>query len=110
MSHAVPLTALADELARRPYAYLLTVADDGRPHAVAIMPRWDGADLHISGAGRRTRANAGARPDVSLVWPAADHTGFSLIADGTARADGDLLAVHLDHAVLHRPAAGTCET
>lgn len=109
MSHAVALDSLADQLVDRSFAYLLTTADDGPPHAVAIVPRLVGHDLHIDGTGRRTRANVDQRPTVSVVWPPADATGFSLIADGTAAVDADLIIVRLDHAILHRPAIGGCD-
>lgn len=109
MSHAVPLESLADQLADRSFAYLLTAADDGPPHAVAIVPRLVGSDLHIDGTGRRTRANVGLRPTVSVVWPPTDATGFSLISDGTATVDADVIIVRLDHAILHRPATGGCD-
>lgn len=109
MSHAVPLESLADELAGRTFAYLMTVNDDGRPHAVAVVPRLAGTVLSVDGAGRRTRANAADRPDVAVVWPAPDASGWSLIADGRAVVAEDVVAVELGHAVLHRPAAGTCD-
>lgn len=109
MSHVVPLDSLADAVAERTFAYLLTVSDDSRPHAVAVVPRLTGTDLHVAGVGRRTRAHASARPDVSVVWPAPDASGWTVIADGLATVAGDLITVHLDHAVLHRPADGTCD-
>lgn len=109
MSHVVPLNSLAEELSDRSFAYLLTVADDGRPHAVAVVPQLDGTDLHIDGTGRRTRANVTERPAVSLVWPPSDATGHSLIVDGAAVVDGERVIVLPDHAVLHRPATGRCD-
>jgi hypothetical protein len=69
--------------------------------------------------GRRSRTNAGARPLVSILWPAVDDDGFSLIVDATAAltvpADGDTLRLTPTHAVLHRPAPGgpataSCDT
>jgi hypothetical protein len=105
MSIAVELDELRrkiDEIATDPF--LLTVGDDGRSHSVAVAVRWDGDEL-VASAGRRTRANADARPLVALLWPPPARGAFSLIVDATAIAVGDD-DVHLSptRAVLHRPA------
>jgi hypothetical protein len=104
MSIPVALDGLRAAVAERTLApYLLTVNDDGRPHAVAVQPVWDG-DALVADAGRRTCTNAAARPLVSLVWPAADGAGYSLIVDGDASVDGGRVRVVPTTAVLHRPA------
>ena len=98
-------------MARYPFAYLLTVSDDGRAHAVAVQPRWNGAGaLVIDDTGRRTSSNATARPHVSLVWPPPTIDDYSLIADGDARADGSGLVFTPTKAVLHRPAPAPAAT
>jgi hypothetical protein len=78
--------------------------------------RWDG-DLLVVAVGKRSAANAAARPAVSLLYPVRNAGDYSLIIDGTAalhsarrtRASnetGDLrLSVLPTKAVLHRPAA-----
>ncbi len=108
MSVPVPLDRLRAAIAERgPGAYLLTVADDGRPHAVHAPVRWEG-DVLIADVGRRSAANAGARPAVSLLYPVRSDGDYSLIVDGTAAvatADGgQRLRVTPTRAVLHRPA------
>lgn len=103
MSIPVDLDALGEALAGRSLAYLLTVSDDGRPHAVSVVPTLDGGVLTME-VGRRSAANAAARPDVSLLWPPSEPGGYSLIADGAASVDGTVLRVALTWAVLHRPA------
>jgi hypothetical protein len=60
---------------------LLTVDDDGRPRAAAVTVRWDGVHALV-GAGRRSLANAEARPLVSLLWPAPPGERFALLVDG----------------------------
>ncbi|CAB4710719.1 MAG: pyridoxamine 5'-phosphate oxidase family protein [Actinobacteria bacterium] len=116
MSIPVPVEGLAEAMAERPYAYLLTVSDDGRPHAVAVTPVFVNGVLRAT-VGRRTASNASARPNgVSLVWPPAEAGGYSLIADGAASASGEVVEVRPTKAVLHRPApadagspeAGSC--
>lgn len=105
MSIPVAPADLQAAAAQHPFAYLLTVGDDGRPHAVAVQPGWRGGDLTITGPGRTTARNATTRPDVSLLWPPAEMGGYSLIADGRARADADGgLVITPSTAVLHRPA------
>lgn len=81
--------------------YLLTVSDDGRPHAVAVRVAWDGTSLVLEG-GRKSVTNATARPAVTLLWPPVETGGFSLITDGQASVSGDRVSIHPDTAVLHR--------
>ena len=113
MSVAVALAGLRAALAERPSsAYLLTVSDDGRPHAVHVALAWDG-DRLAADVGRRTAANAAARPGaVSLVFPVRTPDDHSLIVDGTASlADavtgepGRRVVIAPTRAVLHRAAA-----
>lgn len=104
MSIPVDLAALEGALADYSYAYLLTVSDDGRPHAVAVNARLaDG----VLGAvvGTRSASNAVARPScVSLVWPPTAEGGYSLIVDGDAVVADGTISVTPTKAVLHRAA------
>mgnify|MGYP005860377935 CR=1 FL=1 len=112
MSVPVALAELRAALAERPSAaYLLTVSDDGRPHAVHVALAWDG-DRLAAEVGRRTAANAAARPAVSLVFPVRTPDDYSLIVDGTASpaeaSAGDeprRVLIAPTKAVLHRAAA-----
>jgi hypothetical protein len=88
-----------------PFAYLLTVSDDASPHAVAIRPAIGGAEITFE-AGKRSCANAHARPSVSLLWPPARPDDYSLIVDGTASVDGSTVRITPQRAVRHRPAPG----
>jgi hypothetical protein len=89
-------------------AYLLTVSDDARPHAVHCPLRWAGAVL-AADVGKRSAANAAARPAVSLLCPVRADGDYSLIVDGTAVVEphegGQRLLITPTKAVLHRPAA-----
>jgi hypothetical protein len=109
MSVGVRLTTLRTALAERGNtAYLLTVADDGRPHTVHLAVRWEDDTLVVE-VGRRSAANAAARPMVSLLCPVRSAGDYSLIIDGTAEADGTVdpprLRITPTRAVLHRPTA-----
>src|SRR5512143_403289 len=88
-------------------AYLLTVSDDGRPHAVHVAVRWEGDDLTVE-VGKRSAANAAARPSVSLLAPLRETGDYSLIIDGSATAATESgeprLRITPTRAVLHRPA------
>jgi hypothetical protein len=101
------LRATIDTLDRAPY--LLTVSDDGRAHSVAVAWQWHDDEITCA-VGNRTLANAGTRPDVSLLWPPNDADGYSLIVDATVTATsgtgtGDnLVRLQPTRAVLHRPA------
>jgi hypothetical protein len=109
MSLPVPLESLRAALNDRgESAYLLTVADDTRPHAVHVPVRWQG-DVLIAEVGKRSAAHASARSSVSLLYPIRMDGDYSLIIDGTAvvasREDGHRVLITPTKAVLHRPAA-----
>ena len=110
MSVRVELDEVREQVgACRSCAYLMTVTDDGRPHAVSVDMVWQGDEL-VGGAGRRTAANAERSAQVSVLWPESGREGYALIVDGTAevRLDGDeaTVAVKPTSAVLHvTPAA-----
>lgn len=104
MSVKVDLGELGQHVARHPFAYLLTVGEDLRAHAVAVTPTLEDGGLLVTGLGRRTSANVAARPDVSLVWPPHEPGGYSLIVDGRATVIDETARVEPSHAVLHRPA------
>jgi len=104
MSVPVDLAELAEHLQHYNFAYLMTVGEDQRAHAVAVRPSLDGPVLQVEGLGRRTLANLEARPAISLVWPPFEHGGYSLILDGRAALTDGGATVTPEHAVLHRPA------
>jgi hypothetical protein len=105
VSIGVPLDQLAGAVAARQFGYLITVGDDGRAHAVALAPTVDGRTLRFAAGGRSCR-NAAARPAVTVVFPPSDDDAFSLVVDGTASVDGDVIDVVATWAVRHRPAPG----
>jgi len=109
MSIVVPTEQLRAGIEERAQsAYVLTVSDDGRPHAVHAPVRWEG-DVLAAEVGRRSAANAMARPSVSLLYPVRAEEDYTLIVDGTAAvgsgSDGQRLLVTPTKAVLHRPAS-----
>lgn len=87
---------------------LLTVDPDGRPRASAVSIDWDGVTARVR-AGRKSVANAGARPLVSLLWPAPPGERFALLVDGEARGvepdpdprDGGYVVVEALGGILH---------
>jgi len=109
MSVPVSLHDLRDAVARRGTgAYILTVSDDARPHAVHTTVRWEG-DVLAADVGTRSASNAAARPAVSLLFAIRHDGDYSLIIDGHAvvesREGASRLLMTPTKAVLHRPAA-----
>lgn len=88
-----------------PVAYLITVGEEGRPHAVSVVVAWDGDDL-TAGAGTRTAANVGQGSEVTLLWAPRPGGDYSLIVDGDAAivdgASGPRVVVQPRAAVRHR--------
>lgn len=119
MSVVVDLSALAEHLEGfGRVAYLVTAGEAGLPHIVSVRPQLSSGRV-VVGAGRRTLANATARPAVTLLWPAPPGEGYALILDGEAepRRDeaGASLEIRPSGAVLHRtpegdPGAPSCVT
>lgn len=103
MSIPVDVAAIDREMVGRPLCYLLTVSDDGRPHAVAVQPLLADGVLTTE-AGSRTTSNAAARSAVSLAFPPGEPGGYSLIVDGTADVGDGRVRITPTRAVLHRPA------
>ena len=104
MSTKVDLAELDRVMRSYRFAYLMTVGDGARPHAVAVVPSLIDGDLVIRDPGTRTSANALACPAVSLVWPPDDVDQYSLIVDGEAIEGPGELRISPSRAVLHRPA------
>ena len=110
MSIPVALDRLRAEMQRFEVSpYLLTVSDDASPHCVAVVVSWTDDEL-VMATGNRTKANAAARPSVSLLWAPIAAGGYSLIVDatvtetrGTGQGD-NAVTVRPTRAVLHRPA------
>jgi hypothetical protein len=64
----------------------------------------------FANTGRTPLTNVAANSSVTLTWPPCDstqtdeHAKYSLVADGSAHLDGDIIVVTITNAVLHRPA------
>ncbi|HAP76853.1 MAG TPA: hypothetical protein DCR14_12305 [Acidimicrobiaceae bacterium] len=108
MSIAVELSDLPDTLAPYPWGYLVTVGPDLRAHVLAVPTRFLGGTFLFE-AGRSTRANAAARPEVTLVFPPIEPHGYSLLVDGSAVVHDAHIEVRPSTAVLHRPAITASE-
>lgn len=110
MSVPVPLEKLRAEVDRLgSLAYFLTTSSDARPHCVAVVVGWEGAQLQVA-PGNTTVKNAAERPLVSLLWPPPAPGEYSLIVDGEATASSssgegrNSVRITPTKAVFHRPA------
>jgi hypothetical protein len=106
MTIAVELGELAAKIDEFGFAYLVTVSEEGRAHVLSVWPEVTDHGVVVDGVGRHSQANAAAQPTVTLVWPPADPSGYSLLVDGAATVDGSTITVVPAKAILHRPAPG----
>jgi hypothetical protein len=90
---------------RGPGAYVLTVSNDGRPHAVYLNVAWSDGRL-VAEVGDTTAANAKARPEISLLFPVRTAGDYSFFVDGHATVESDdgfhRLVLTPTRAVFHR--------
>ncbi len=108
MSLKVELADLETTAAEHGAGFLLSAGPSGGPHAMHLVFNFatSGAAIAATCAvGRTARANIENNPSVTVLWPPAEHGGYSLIADGQASCDNQgLVTVTFTGAVLHRPA------
>jgi hypothetical protein len=104
MSIAVDVADIPQAATRQiGWCYLLTTNDAGQTRILAIAPAWsDGACT--AQLGRTTTANVAARPSVTLLYPPAEPAAMSLIVDGDATMDGDVMTFRPRSGVMHRSA------
>jgi hypothetical protein len=105
MSMKVEMAELAARIGEFEFAYLVSVSEEGRAHVLSVWPDVVGDAVAVDGVGRHTQENVAANPTVTLVFPPADPSGFSLLVDGTGSVDGTTVTVAPTKAILHRPAA-----
>ncbi|MEM7273218.1 MAG: hypothetical protein AAF547_09085 [Actinomycetota bacterium] len=108
MSMRVEMADLPTEITSRGPGFLLSSIMDSRPHATHLWFEVAAADGQVqlrAAAGRTARGNIGRRPAVTILFPATEPAGYSLIVDGEARLHGeDHVVITAVSAVLHRPA------
>jgi hypothetical protein len=105
MSVKVDLDQLAEALADFTFAYLVTVDDGFRAHAVAVEPVLADGVFDVGTIGNSTRRNLAQHDSVTLVWPPREPGGYTLIVDGRGEPTDAALRVVPGGAVLHRRAA-----
>jgi hypothetical protein len=94
--------------------YLLTVSGDSRPHCSCSEVVWDESGLIVPAPSGWAASEALGRQQVTLLWPPAQRSGYSLIVDGIARGakiEGQaMLVVAPTRAVWHRRGKTTSST
>ena len=108
MSIRVEMADLPGEIVARGPGFLLSSIMDSRPHAAHLNFEVAAAEGQVqlrTAAGNTARSNCRQRPAVTVLWPAVEESGYSLIVDGEARVDDENhVIVVATGAVLHRPA------
>ena len=82
MSIPVDLEEPAATMKDYPTAFLITVNEDLRVHAVQVHPKLTDGAVRIAEPGRRTSANLAVRPDVTVLFPPYEPGGYTLLVDG----------------------------
>lgn len=92
------------------HAYLITINDKIHAHVVPVAPVLIQGGFELTNLGDRSLANANGHAFVTLLWPPAEATDYSLIVDGVAKLSDGGLRVVSTRAVLHRDSDGTQPT
>lgn len=104
MSIRVELPDLERALDDHDYAFLAVQGGD-RPHVLAVRVTGTGERLEVSPTGSTAARRVVDHPGVTLVLPAREPGGRSLIVDADVVATGEgTMALRPVGAVLHRPA------
>ncbi|OBK15071.1 hypothetical protein [Mycobacterium asiaticum] len=85
----VDFDRLATALPDFPFGYLVSVDDNYRVHTVTVDPVLRGGVLDVGVIGGGTRRNVTRRNSVTVLFPPAEPSGYSLIVDGTAELSDD---------------------
>jgi len=107
-------TQVAGAVARRPFAYVITVSSDDGPHVRAVVAQWLGESF-VARVGRRTTNNVEETGTATIVWPPLsvgerrhEYDDHTVIADCSAKCrdngDSHELTAKPKGAVWHRPA------
>ncbi|MGA4670070.1 pyridoxamine 5'-phosphate oxidase [Propionibacteriaceae bacterium Y1923] len=105
MTIDIPLDRLAEVVDRFDSAVLVTLPEGAHARLATVDPVVRGSTVVVTHARGSALANVAVNPRVTIMWPATEHHGFTLIVDGLGTAVGPDLEVEPDHAVLHRPRA-----
>ncbi len=102
MSVPIEIDSLRAEVAGEgASAFLVTVGEAQAPHVVSVLVSWEG-DRLVVGSGRSTARNVASRPAVTLLWPASEDDGLSLLVDGEAEVRGEQVLIRPTFAIRHR--------
>lgn len=108
LSVKIEPSLISEHLAGREFVYLITNNRE-RSHVVALRPVLTNNIAHFANTGRTPLANVVANSSVTLTWPPCDatqtheHAKYSVVADGIATVEGDVIVATITNAVFHRP-------
>ena len=101
MSVAVSLEELGRRVDEFGLLAFLVTTDGVNPHIVSVAVDFDGTSFSIH-AGRSSHRNIESTATATLLWAGQEGGPYSLIVDGTAAGEGDVVRLHPTTAVLHR--------
>jgi hypothetical protein len=103
MSIPVELSDLAEQSAKFPAAFLISVDPENAPRVNAVTPTVVGTDVHFD-VGKRTSAYLVGNPKTTLLYPPPPGETFALLVDGTSDVIDQRVVFTPTWAVLHQTA------
>ena len=104
MSIPVSLPDLAEQSARFPTAFLVSVDPNTAPRVNSISRTVHGSVFRFD-VGKRTAANLLSNPKATLLFPPPWGETMALLVDGTAQVDDQKVSFTPSSAVLHQTVA-----
>ncbi len=101
MSIPVSLADLAEQSARFPTAFLVSVDPTTAPRVNSISLTVHGSMFRFD-VGKRTAANLLSNPKATLLFPPPSGETLALLVDGTAQVDDQQVSFTPTWAVLHQ--------
>lgn len=106
MSIPVAVSEIGEQMERFGHsAFVISASSEGHPHLIDLTLSYDGETFGAL-AGNTCARNVRERPEITMLWPAYEPDGYSMVANATATVnDENRLTMTPLTGILHRPAS-----